>query len=131
MLEARPVHANGHAPDQRDRRDAIERIGRGLEQRHVGRQGIGSQHQRVTIGRAVDQRLGRDVGAGARPVVHDHRLAERGLQVLSDRARDDVHRAAGAVTDDDANGFGGKGLRAHARATGDGDGGEQGLASCE
>jgi hypothetical protein len=53
----------------------------------------------VAVGRTVDQRAHRDVGAGTRPVLDHDRLAEAGPDLLADRARDDVDRATGREAD--------------------------------
>ncbi len=59
--------------------------------------------ERVAVGGRAHDRLGCDIGGGARPVFDDERLAEPLLQPLSDQARADVAGAAGSETDDDAH----------------------------
>src|SRR3989442_5070951 len=59
--------------------------------------------QRVTIGRRAHHGLGRDIAAGARPVLDDELLTEPLRQPLTHDARGDVERLAGDKSDDHAH----------------------------
>jgi len=64
------------------------------------------RHRRLEQGVAVGIRLcdevGRDDTGGAAAVIDDHRLPECIGELLADRARDDVRRAARRETDENA-----------------------------
>jgi hypothetical protein len=72
-----------------------------VEQRidHVRRHG---EQQRVAVGRRVDDRLHGDIGAAARFVLDDHRLAEPGREPLAQQACDEIDAAAGRKWHDPA-----------------------------
>src|SRR5215468_1184200 len=53
--------------------------------------------------RRLHDYLGSDIGAGARPILDDERLAEALGELLADQARDNVSSAAGGITDNDAH----------------------------
>jgi hypothetical protein len=72
---------------------------------------VGDEHYGVAVGRAVDQLANRDVARGTRLVLDHHRLPEARRDLLSHRARDDVHRAPGSEADQDPDRLGGIGLR--------------------
>jgi len=66
--------------------------------------GGGGQQQRVAVRRGTRDRLGRDVGRRARPVLDDELLTEPFRQPLSDNPGANVGAAAGGIADDDAHG---------------------------
>ena len=95
-----------------DRREILERIvGEVLERRRrndvIGR-GV---QQRVAVGLGGRDRLGADGGAGAGPVLDDHRLTQRRGQMVADQPSDDVDRRAGGERHDDLDRPVGVGLR--------------------
>jgi Dual-action HEIGH metallo-peptidase len=49
----------------------------------------------IAIGLGTRDRLRVERATGTGTVLHDHRLLERGIELLSEHARDDVHRPAG------------------------------------
>src|SRR5262245_27725331 len=105
-------------PDQaRDRRDVAQKHEIKLVvERGVDRARGPDHEERIAVGRRAHDRLGRDIGAGARPILDNEWLAQPLLQPLSDHARADVSGAAGGETDDDAHRPRRIGLRArHAR----------------
>src|SRR5262245_8595775 len=51
--------------------------------------------ERIAVGRRACERLGGNVGPGARPVLNDDGLAQPFLQPLTDQAPDDIGPAAG------------------------------------
>ena len=55
----------------------------------------------VAVWRRLHDCPGSDVGAGARSVLNDERLAEALGELLADQARDDVGSAAGGIANDD------------------------------
>src|SRR5262245_21943523 len=59
--------------------------------------------KRIAIGRCLHDRLGTDIAAGTRPVLDDEWLAEPFGKPLTHQAREDVGRATGGKTDDDAH----------------------------
>src|SRR6185295_16091629 len=65
----------------------------------------------VAIGLALRHELGGDARAGARLVLHHHRLAERAAERLLESARDEVGGAAGREADHQAHRLRGIGLR--------------------
>ena len=87
-----------------------------------GVDGVGrrDQKQRVAVGRRAHDRLGGDIGAAARPVFDDDRLAEPLRQPLPHQPRRDVRRAAGGVADDQPYRPRRIGLRPCTRETGPG-----------
>jgi hypothetical protein len=86
----------GLRPDQADRRE----VGLGVEidllvERRVGGEdGVVAGEQRVAVGRRVGHGLGRDVAAGARPVVDDDRLPQDLLKLAAEDAGEHVARPA-------------------------------------
>ena len=70
-----------------------------LIERYVDGVRGGDKKERIAIGRRTRDRLQREIAAGTRPVVDDHRLAEPLRQRLTDEPRDDVGRAAGGNED--------------------------------
>src|SRR5882724_1512509 len=70
-------------------------------QRGVDRVWRTDEEQRLAVRNCVHDRLGRDIAAGARPVLDDEWLAEPLRQPLSDQTREDVIRAAGGKADND------------------------------
>jgi hypothetical protein len=90
--------------DAGDRRDVAEEDERQLV---VERRVDGARHadhqQRVAVGRRLHDGLGRDVGAGAGPVLDDDRLPQPRRQPLPDDAGRDVGRAARGEPDDEAH----------------------------
>ncbi|MNV22649.1 hypothetical protein D3C71_1136310 [compost metagenome] len=62
--------------------------------------------QRVAVGRRLGHQIGADVAARARPVFHDHGLAERTAHLFGQHAGHGVQRAAGRVRDDEADRLG-------------------------
>ena len=103
--------------DHRHRREILHRIER---QRRIDaradreRTDVGEQ-QRVAIGRGLGDDLRADVAVGAGLVLDDDRLAPRFRELLADRAREDVRRAARRVRHDDADRLCGIGLRVRRR----------------
>ena len=68
----------------------------------------------VAVGRRAEHPRDADGAAGAADVLDDHRLAERGLHMVADDARDDVGDAAGRERHDQGHGLRRKGLRLRA-----------------
>ena len=86
---------SGCANDARDRRDVADEIEIELVvERRVDRVRRSDKEERVAVRRRPHDRLGADIGAGARPVLDDEWLAEPLRQPLADQARDDVGPAA-------------------------------------
>ena len=69
--------------------------------RRVDFVGGGRPQQGVAVGRRARDRLGRDSGPGAGPVLDHKRLAEFLRQKFTDQARDNVSGAAGRKADND------------------------------
>jgi hypothetical protein len=92
-----------HTGDQHHRLEVFHVIERHLRiQARVDRvRADGAHQQRIAVGRTFRDQLGTDVATGARSVVDDERLPERFRQLLRDRARQDVGRAARRERDDD------------------------------
>ena len=67
-----------------------------------------ADHDRVSVGRRLRDRVGAGVSSGTRLVVDDDRLAPVGGHALADETRQDVRRAAGSDGDDDVDRPGGK-----------------------
>src|SRR5262245_54600063 len=70
-------------------------------ERRVDRIRRSNKQKRVAVGRRPHDRLGRDIGACARPAFDDERLTEPLRQPLTQQARGKVGRAAGWVADDE------------------------------
>jgi hypothetical protein len=64
---------------------------------------VGVLQDGVAVGRRLGDRVGRDIAAGARAVLHDHRLTEHLGHFRADHARHRVDGAAGHEGDDDAD----------------------------
>ena len=95
-------HDERHALDAGDRRDiAHENKIEVVVERRVDRRRRADEEKRVTVGGRMGDRIGADVGAGARPVLDNELLAEALRQPLADQTRDDVEGAAGRNADDD------------------------------
>ncbi len=98
------LHDVGRADDARDRRDVADEIEIELVvERRVDRIRRTDQQQRIAVRRRTHDRLGADIAGGARPVLDDEGLAEPLRQPLAHQTCDDVARAAGGKTDDDAH----------------------------
>jgi hypothetical protein len=98
-------HQNiGHPHDARDRCGVAEKIETEfvVERRVDGGRRPGGKQRIAVRGRTHDH-LGRQVGAGAGPVLDDDGLAEMLRQPLPDQARDDVVWAAGGGRNDNAH----------------------------
>src|SRR6516162_2217907 len=90
--------------DARDRHDVADEIEIELVvERRVEHVGQGGHEQRVAVRRSMHDGFGRDVAACPGPVVDDERLAESIRQLLTQQPRDDVGRAAGRKTDENAH----------------------------
>jgi hypothetical protein len=61
--------------------------------------------ERMPVGRASRHRLGADVAARARFILHQYSLPERGSKLLRHPTRADVHRASRRRRSDDAHGL--------------------------
>ena len=66
----------------------------------------GMGEQRVAVGVGLGDDCGAERAAGADPVFEDESLAEVGSDMLENRARHDVGRAAGAEWNDDVDRLG-------------------------
>ncbi len=97
-------HDVGKANDARDRLHLLHEIEIELVvERGVDRVRRRDQQQRVAVRRGAQHGLGRDIGAAARPVLDDEGLPELFRQPLPHQARREVRRAAGRITDHEAN----------------------------
>jgi hypothetical protein len=97
-------HDQGNEADERHRRDVAHKIETEVVvERSVDRVRRHAEQQRVAVRRRAHHRFGRDIAAGARPVVDDDSLAQAIRQPLADHAGDDVGRAAGRNLDDEAH----------------------------
>jgi hypothetical protein len=93
-----------HADDAGDRRDAADKVEiEFVVERGVDRVRHGGKQKRISVGGRVDDGLGADVAAGARPVLDDEGLAQPVGKPLTDQARGDVDPAAGGKPGDDAH----------------------------
>jgi hypothetical protein len=88
-----------------DRREIAQRVERhAAVEMWIDRDlAVRKQPYRVAVGRRLGDQLGGDVAVRARPVLDDHRLAERLRQLLRQHARRDVGRAAGRDRNDEAD----------------------------
>ena len=82
-----------------------------LVKRRIDRVRRTRKQERVAVRSRTHDGLGGDIAAGARPVLDHEWLAEPLGQPLTDQPREDVVRAAGSKTDDDAHRPGRPGLR--------------------
>ncbi len=88
-------HYEWLANDARDWRDVADEIETELVVKcRVDRVHRSYQEERVAVRSRTHDRLGTDVGAGARPVLDDEWLAEPPRQPLADQASDDVGSTA-------------------------------------
>ena len=92
-----------HPRDAGDRREVADRVVRhlGVQPRVDGVRGDRAHHDRRAVGRGLGGDVGAEVAAGAGPVV-DEDDAEAVLDLLGQRAGDDVERAAGRIGHDEA-----------------------------
>ncbi|MNS48014.1 hypothetical protein D3C72_805710 [compost metagenome] len=109
-----------HRRHDRHRREILDRVVRQVgEQPGVdGVRGHRAHDQRVAVGRRLGHQIGADIAARARPVLHDHGLAERTAHLFGQHAGHGVQRAAGRVRHDKADRLGREisGLRQGGRA---------------
>jgi len=94
-----------HVHQMGDGREVAQRVVRqGAEQVGVGGDGVvRRQQQGAAVGRGAHHCVGaRDSGA-AGAVLHHHRLAPGALQILGDRARQQIEPAAGREGNDDGD----------------------------
>ena len=83
------------APDQRDRREVLDRIEREARiQRCTDRIGLRGKQQRIAVGGRLGDQLAADRRARARLVLDENRLAEAPGQLLRDQTHRPVDRAA-------------------------------------
>jgi len=61
---------------------------------------VGADQQRVAVGCRARDRFGGDIAAGARAILHHHRLPKRLRKRLGDRARHDVRLPSGREWND-------------------------------
>ena len=101
-----PSMRRRHA-DLRDRREVAHRIVRHLavEAGIDGVSGHRRHQQRVAVGSGFRDRVGADIAARARPVLHEELLAEQLRHPGAHDAGDDVGRAAGGKRHHDADRF--------------------------
>ena len=93
-------HDVGEANDARDRLHLLDEIEIELVvERGVDRVRRSDQQQRVAVRRGPQHLLGGDIGAAARPVLDDERLAEFFRKPLPHQTRREIRRAAGGVAD--------------------------------
>jgi hypothetical protein len=83
------------------RREILHRVVRHLlKQRHVRAVGHAADQQRVTVSRCARNEFRTNIGAPARPVLHEHRAAQCVREFLRDRAADKISAAAWYIRDD-------------------------------
>ncbi len=98
------VHDQRNGGDARHRRGVADEVEiQMLIKRGIDRVRRHGQQQRVAIRRRLDDQLGADVGAGARPIFNDERLTELFRQPLADQPPDDVGRTSGRHGHDHAH----------------------------
>ena len=97
------------AADHRDRRETLDRVVGRLHQQRRHRMGIGGYQDRVAIRGGLRDRVGSDHRIAARPVFHDHRLAQGLTQFVGDQPRQDVGVSSGRKRRDEADRFVGVG----------------------
>ena len=89
-------HDFGRAQEACDWRHVADEIEAELVvQGRVDRVRQADKAERIAVGRRAYERLGGNVGPGARPVLNDDGLAQPFLQPLTDQAPDDIGPAAG------------------------------------
>src|SRR5262249_1479803 len=97
-------HEKRYANNASNRRDVAEkRETKVVVKRRVDRRRRVNHEECVAVWRRLHDYLGSDIGAGARPILDDERLAEALGELLADQARDNVGSAAGWITDNDAH----------------------------
>jgi len=101
--------------DDRDRHDIANEVElEVLVECRIARVRLAGRQQRIAVGGCVHDRLGGDVGAGARPVLDDELLAQSLRQRLCHQAGHDVSAAARRKSNDDPHRFCRIGLSARA-----------------
>ncbi len=90
-------HDVGDDRHEADRREVLQRIvaGTAVERGADRHRGGAADEQRVAVGLRRCGRAAGERAAGARAIVDDHLLAERGRQLLADQPPHDIDRAAG------------------------------------
>ena len=116
----------GEAGGEAERHEVGLRVVRqvAVQARRESEVGGGAEEQRVAIRLGLRHRLGADDRAAARPVLHDHRLAEQRAERLGERPRREVEAAARWLRHDHAQWLGRKRLSrnaAHRRCEGRGE----------
>ena len=103
---------------QRNRREVVDRVVADAPggMRHDRHGPDRHHHDGRAVWRRILHRLGRDAADRARPIVDDHRLTQRVLELVGDDAGDDVGRPSGGEADDDAHRFVELVLRARSRS---------------
>src|SRR6266404_6123499 len=98
------LHHQRHAHDTGNRRDiADEIVAELVVERRVAHIRGTHHEERIAVRVCPHDRLGGDIAAGAWPVLDDELLAHSLGQPLGHKARKDVVRPAGGITDDDAH----------------------------
>jgi hypothetical protein len=95
-------HEQRHARDLRHRREVRERVVVEVHQRRCHRVGEHAEQQGVAVRLGMHHGARREAGAGARPVLDHHLLADERRHPLRQDARDRVDGAAGREPDHDA-----------------------------
>ncbi|MDH6592987.1 hypothetical protein M2165_002876 [Variovorax sp. TBS-050B] len=93
----------GHHGHEADGLEVLQRVV--LELEDVRRHGlcrVGGQQQRAAVGRGAGREFARDGVGSAGPVLHGHRLLERGGELVRQHPRQDVGAAARRGADEDA-----------------------------
>src|SRR5262249_42400802 len=94
----------GLATNSSDRRDVADKIETELVvERRVDHMRAGDQEERIAIRRCTYDRLGADSAASPRTVVDNEWLPKPLLQPVRHRTCEDVARAAGGKSDDNAH----------------------------
>ena len=102
-------------PHHDDRGEVALRIVRQARpRRRHDREARGHHQERMAVGRRLGGRVGADDAARGRPVVDDHRLPERLLEIGRDEPRHHVIQSAGRERDDQLDRMAGVGLRLRA-----------------
>ena len=102
QLRGDDLRHRDEVPDHVERQRAVDR--------RADRLAVGVLQDRVAVGRRLGDRVGRDVAGGARPVLDDHRLAERLGDLGAHHAGERVDGAAGDERHEDAHRLVGVGL---------------------
>ena len=91
--------------DPHDRLEVLERVEAfHRRERHVNRQHLPAEVERIAVRRRLRRGGGADIAAGAGAVLHEHRLAPGFAQLLRHDAAERIDGAAGGERDDDAHG---------------------------